>query len=177
MHPSVATFVLRLGDDARILKIRSASHVDGQDWQPDDGWRSLTWRTLYRDLSSELAGHPNRIELNNVEFDRALRERDTSVGARQRQQVGNEASEAVSLTLHLGQRLVTVSRRHLRMAAEQFEVALDGGERRTQLVRGVGDEALLGPIGRLDAREHRVERCGEPPEFIVMLRRGYPVRE
>jgi hypothetical protein len=107
---------------------------------------------------------------------RAL-ERDTSVGARQRQQVGDQASQTVGLALYLGQGLVTIRRWHVWMEAEQFEVTLDGGERRAQLVRGVGDEALLGLIGGLDAGEHCVERGGEPPQLVVLPRRRNAVRE
>ena len=36
-------------------------------------------------------------------------------------------------------------------AREELGVGADGGERRAQLVRGVGDEAAQAPVGRLDA--------------------------
>ena len=65
----------------------------------------------------------------------------------------------------------------VRAALEQLGVGADGGERRAQLVRGVGDEAPQAPVGGLDPVEHRVQ--GEPEAADLGARLGPldPVRE
>src|SRR6266542_637938 len=63
-------------------------------------------------------------------------------------------------------------------------IAEDGGQRRAQLVRGVGDEApqlSLGCLARLERRldlaEHRVERETEAAHFGALLRSLDPFGE
>ena len=64
-------------------------------------------------------------------------------------------------------------------AREQLGVCAHGGERRAQLVRGVGDEAPQLPLGclarlerRFDLAEHRVEREAEPADLGALAPRA-----
>ena len=50
---------------------------------------------------------------------------------------------------------------------EHLEVGAQRGERRAQLVRGVGHEPALRALGRLERLEHRVERAREPRQLVV----------
>jgi hypothetical protein len=106
-------------------------------------------------------------------------ERSLLVEARQQQQVVDEQAHALGLVLDAAQQP-----RHLggvgdRALPVQLGEAPDGGERRAQLVAGVGDEAphlLLraagGRLGRLagaerglDLLQHAVERQAQPPHL------------
>ena len=57
------------------------------------------------------------------------------------------------------------------------EVDLDlgahAGERRAELMGGVGNEALLAVVGALEAVEHFVHGGGEPANFVVAGRDGH----
>ncbi len=66
------------------------------------------------------------------------------VDASQGQQVADQAAQALDLGDRVGHRLVAVGGRQVVTGAlEQLEIRADRGERRTQLVGGVGDEAAL----------------------------------
>ena len=54
---------------------------------------------------------------------------------------------------------------------ERVEVGLHAGQRRAQLVRGVGDELALGQARALERREHRVEAGRQPPELVLLAGR------
>ena len=47
-----------------------------------------------------------------------------------------------------------------------LELGPQAGQRRAQLVRGVGDERPLSPPGRLQPAEHAVERLGQPADLV-----------
>ena len=84
-------------------------------------------------------------------------------------------------------RRIAVSRLGLvarRAHAEQLGVAADRGQRRAQLVRGVGEElaqALLAGLALgerlLEALEHRVQREAEPADLGARRRRADAARE
>ena len=68
--------------------------------------------------------------------------------------------------------------------AEQLGVAADRGQRRAQLVRGVGEEAAQAVLARLalaegvlDLAEHRVEREAEAADLGARVRRADAARE
>ena len=54
-------------------------------------------------------------------------------------------------------------------AREHLEVRAQRGERRPQLVRGVGDELALRALGSLERLEHRVERARQAGELVVAV--------
>ena len=69
----------------------------------------------------------------------------------------------------------TSSARDARLAREHLELAADHGQRRAQLVRGVGDEAALAREGVLEPVEHVVEGVGEHAH-LVRAGRAVPIR-
>ena len=94
------------------------------------------------------------------------------VEAGQGQQVLDQHAHARGLVLDAPHRLLDVGRLARGAHAEQLGVAADRGQRRAQLVRGVGDEApqaILAGLalaeGPLEAVEHRVERDAEAADL------------
>ena len=95
------------------------------------------------------------------------------VEAGERQQVLDEDAHARRLVLDAAHRLrVSASRVARRADAEQLGVAADRGQRRAQLVRGVGQEAAQAVLAglalgerALEAVEHRVEGQAEAPDL------------
>ena len=61
-------------------------------------------------------------------------------------------------------------RQLLDMALQEGQIALDGGERRAQFVRGVGHEAALGLGGAFQRREHLIERLHNLRQFVAPAR-------
>jgi hypothetical protein len=118
------------------------------------------------------------------EIDRLALQRAALVETGQQEQVVDEDPHAGGLVLDTahgpGQVLGPVGG----AATEQFGVAPDGGQRRAQLVAGVGHEAaqpVLGrrPLaeGRLDLAQHGVQRQPEPADLGVGLGRLHPAGE
>ena len=79
----------------------------------------------------------------------------------------------------LAQQRGALGGREIRVARERVEVRAQGGERRAQLVAGVGGEAA-GRLerarhrrrGGLQPGEHRVERAGERADLVGALVRA-----
>jgi hypothetical protein len=63
------------------------------------------------------------------------------------------------------------------MALQESQVSLDGGERGTQLVRCVGDEAALGLRGALQRRKHLIERLHDLRQLVVSARLRYALAQ
>ena len=59
-------------------------------------------------------------------------------------------------------------------AGEHLEVGPQRGERRAQLVRGVGDELALRPLRALERLEHRVERGRQARDLVIPAGRDPP---
>ena len=104
-------------------------------------------------------------------------ERSSLVEAREQQQVVDEHAHAPRFALDAGHRALEVVGTRVGAAAEQLGVGADGGERRPQLVRRVGDEAAQPRLGRcasrrsgLDLAQHGVQRHAEPADLGVRLR-------
>jgi hypothetical protein len=57
----------------------------------------------------------------------------------------------------------------------RLELGLDHGDRRAQLVAGVGHEALFALERRAEAIEHRVQRLAEPADLVVSGREREPL--
>ena len=106
------------------------------------------------------------------EVERCVRGVGDLVEARERQQVLDQHAHARRLVLDPPHRLLDVSGLARGAHAEQLGVAADRGERRAQLVRGVGDEAAQAVLaglalgeGLLEPVEHRVERDAQPADL------------
>ena len=119
------------------------------------------------------------------EVDGADGERPLLVQPGQQQQVLDEQAHAGALGLDAAHQAPdVVLRAHGALAVELGEAA-DRGQRRPQLVAGVGDEAahpvlgaaglrlggLLGPEGALDPGEHAVERRRQPADLGPVVAR------
>ena len=61
-------------------------------------------------------------------------------------------------------------------AGQHLEVRAQRGERRAQLVRGVGDELALRALTSLERLEHRVERGRQARDLVLALRRRSAAR-
>ena len=61
-------------------------------------------------------------------------------------------------------------RQLIQVALQEGKVALDGGERRTQFVRCVGDEAALRLRGAFQRREHLIECIHDLRHLVVTTR-------
>jgi hypothetical protein len=83
----------------------------------------------------------------------------------------------VRLAIQVAHRLGAVARRHIWHASEQFDVPLDGRQRRPELVGGVCDEALLRAVRVLQAGQHLIEGVGEFAELISARRLRNTPRE
>ena len=96
------------------------------------------------------------------------------VCARDHEQVGRERGEPLGLLCGRPDRILELGVR-ARMAKRELELGPKQGERRAELVRGVGDESPLVLEGRLEPLEHLVERLGEPRHLVARRRYGQPV--
>ncbi len=105
--------------------------------------------------------HQDTIELHVLAADR-----DSRVGARENEQIGYETGEALRLTVRFLDRPIALGRRQPWRMPEQLEIGADHGERRPELVRGVGHEALLRRVSAGQAREHLVEGRREATQLI-----------
>ena len=83
---------------------------------------------------------------------------------RQREQVVGEPSEALGVRLEIGDQV-----RRRAVAREVRDVPAQRGQRRAELVRGVGEEPPLGLARPLEAVEHRVQRRREPADLVVAV--------
>ena len=93
-------------------------------------------------------------------------------------QLADQGGHLVDLLDEVVQQLLARLRRQLVPAREDLDVRLQAGERRAQLVRGVGHELPLSPARVLERAEHRVEARRQPAELVVAGRgRLDPLRE
>ena len=103
-------------------------------------------------------------------------ERSLAIEPREQQQVVDERRHAGRLALDAAHREREVLGPVGGAAPEQLGVAADGGQRRAQLVRGVGGEAAEALLGRaplgdlaLDLGEHAVERDAQAPDLALAI--------
>ena len=111
---------------------------------------------------------------------RLVRELAVGVGAGQQQQVAHEAAHALRGAQRRARRLAALA---VEDVGQQLEVGEDRGQRRAQLVRGVGHElplALQGALGlllrRLERVEHGLQRPRELGHLVVGGRLGNRLR-
>ena len=116
---------------------------------------------------------------------RAARPGAPGVGSRQQQEVGDQPSHpargAERPVDDLG--LLAGLAALLEPRLQQLEVGEDAGQRRAQLVRGVGDELALGldhllglAAGGVELAQHLIERLGELADLVLGLGLRQPQR-
>ena len=86
------------------------------------------------------------------------------VDAGQREQVVDQIAEAVVRREQPVQELVPVDR--IGVAGGHLQKRGDAGQRRTQLMGGIGDELALLPVCRLEHPQHFVEGTGEAADLV-----------
>ena len=91
------------------------------------------------------------------------------VAARELDQVGDEHPELGRLLLDVVQQPRALVRRQRLGLGQHLDVGAQAGDRRAQLVRGVGDELALGGDRALERVEHRVEVLGQLADLVVGL--------
>ena len=121
----------------------------------------------------ELAGrlHQDRAQVGGARAERAAR-----VRAREQEQVGDQPAHALGGAQGGGRHLALVV---LELVGQQLEVGQHAGQRRAQLVRGVGHELALARQGRLGLRprgvqrgQHRVQGPGQLGDLVLARRLG-----
>ena len=117
-------------------------------------------------------GRAQLVEHDVIEIDPFGTVRATGVGAGEEQQVVDHPLHRHDLLQLTRPRGRDVGR--LRVASVDLQLGAHAGERRAQLVRGVGDELLLAARGVLQAGEHLVHRHGEAGDLVVTGRLGNP---
>ena len=88
------------------------------------------------------------------------------------EEVLGDANEAVRLFSRLNGVLELASR--ALAAQREFELHLEHGQRRSQLVAGIGDEGTLVRQRGVQTGEHRVEGLAQAPELVARRREGEP---
>ena len=112
-----------------------------------------------------------------VELDRLALQRPTLVEAREQQEILDEQAHPLGLTADSPHRAREILRAAFGAAREELRVGAHRGERRAQLVRGVGDEAAQAPVGGFDLAEHVVERDAEAADLGALVGDVHAARE
>ena len=86
-----------------------------------------------------------------------------------RDQVAGEPYQAVGALLEIGDQL-----RRGAMPGQVGDITLQRSQRGAQLVRSIGDKAMLGLARSLEAAKHRVQRRREPANLVVHAGLGQP---
>jgi len=89
------------------------------------------------------------------------------VAARELEQAGDQIAHLVRLPLEVGEETAARVRIEALLLLQHLDVRLHARQRRTQLVRGVGDESALCVERLLERREHCVERAAEPRQLVA----------
>ena len=84
-------------------------------------------------------------------------------------ELGHELAHLGELLDDVGQQALPLLAGSVVGAGEDLDVRAQAGQRRAQLVRGVGDEAALAPRRVLERGEHGVEAGGQAPELVGAL--------
>ena len=88
------------------------------------------------------------------------------VHAREVEQIGGELRQTGDLHAHLVEEVLARRRVDPLVRPQQLEEAGEREERRSQLVRRVGDELGAGPVERGEPQPHALERAGKLPELV-----------
>ena len=118
------------------------------------------------------------------DVDRLAQRLGLLVQPREREQVLDEHAHALGLVLDAAHHHVGAAVLVGGADAEELRVAADRGQRRAQLVRGVGEELAQALLARLalgerllEPVEHRVQREPEPADLRSRRGRAHPPRE
>ena len=131
-------------------------------------------RRVELDLAAgvERAGRLDRVTCDLLDLDGLALERASLVEPGEQEQVVDEQSHPARLALDAGHRALEIVGPLARAAVEELRIGAHRGERRAQLVRGIGDEAPQPVLGRrpfveglLDLTEHGVEGATETPDL------------
>ena len=90
----------------------------------------------------------------------------SGVGPRERKQHADQRRHPADIAIERAERLSVLHRR-LGLGQREVDLAAHQREWRAQLVGGVAGELPLPSEGQFDPLEHRVERRGEPAEFVI----------
>ena len=163
----------RVGADVREQVV---DHLSQPVVVAEDGARRQVG--LERAVGLERLRGLDRLGDDVLERDRLERERPALVEVGEEQQVVDEHAHPLGLAADPLHRALEVVGPAGGAAGEELGVGADGGERRAELVRGVGDEPAelaLGGLERadrlLDVGEHAVQREAEPADLgaVVLL--------
>ncbi len=117
------------------------------------------------------------VERDPSEVHGLVRDVARDVGAGEQQQVGDESAHTPRGAQGRARRVTLVAAERF---GEQLEVGEHGGERRAQLVGGVGDEAALTGehrfglgVGVVERVQHPLQRAGELGDLVVSLGLGH----
>ena len=86
---------------------------------------------------------------------------EVGVAAGQLEERGDEIAHLVGFALEIGEQLPALRRVESLLLLQHLDVRLEARQRRSQLVRRVGDETALIFDRLLERRQHRVERRSE----------------
>src|SRR5207244_12515759 len=92
------------------------------------------------------------------------------------QEISSELRQPVGLDSHLAQRGLELPARAGCLERE-LDFGLEMGERRSELVTRIGNEAPFAFHCRLETGEHLVERVAESGDLVVRARDRKPLRE
>ena len=92
---------------------------------------------------------------------------DLRAAPRELEQAADERTHLLRLAVEIVEQRAALLGVELDVAAQDVDVRLQARQRRTQLVRRVGDEAPLRLERLLERREHRVERGAQGGELVV----------
>ncbi len=111
------------------------------------------------------AGHRGLDQL--VQAQRLVRLVRRLAVARELDEVADQLAQLLELEHEVAAQALAVGRRQRAPRPEDLEVGAQRRERRAQLVRGVGHEPALRPLGLVQRAEHRVEGGGEARQLVA----------
>jgi hypothetical protein len=91
-------------------------------------------------------------------------------------EVADQRGQLLQLRDQIGSQVVAIIGVGRSAPGQHLEVRAQRGQRRSQLVRGVGDQLALCLLGSLERLEHRVERGRQARDLVLTLGRD-PARE
>ncbi len=126
---------------------------------------------LHLSLSHDQA-LPKHVQQQGIQLHRHAVQGMARIGLRQQQEIAHHASHALGFGFDFAQGFLTEFRVINRAPLQQVQVALNGGQRRTQLVRHIAYQPLLCLKELIEAREHLVEGFSQAADFVAGVRNG-----
>ncbi len=144
-----------------------AADGDGRQLLDADGDAGLLTES-YAEIES--------LEQDRFEIDGSSRPLESGRGTREEQEILGQADQPMRL-LEVRREHVTIGLRRALGAQGDLDAALEGGQRRPQLVGGVGREAAHLGEGGLQPGEHAVQGIGQTIQLITGPPSRYTLRE